>query len=340
MIFFVIVLNKWFCCSCLFLPELDVLSELFFSSSLFLFLFFLCVVFLFLFLERKGIRFSESNQFCLSIPGLPNKPWKSGSRWEGSSFRAELHVVIQSQVAGLHAEVLPSTKQAVRGGGALAGNPPASTCSLQRFLKMALMFCLILRLREKKKRFCFILPAPACSANGSSCQVGPHLPLNFTIADPRCSGLSQQNVEVPTVHQASVSDQHPWDRAAPCDFTVNVGQKCPGAGTLLRIYAWRWVAISNCSPCCLQGSSSARLLRCHSSSFHKGNAWKKRSRSLRIKNIARGGHGQLPRAKRERHCECASAGRRIRPREPSRWPRQRSARPRHMHVHPYCRLRP
>ena len=50
--------------------------------------------------------------------------------------------------------------------------------------------------------------------------------------------------------------------------------------------------------------------------------------TLRIENIARGGHCQLPRAKKkEKHCECASAGRQVRSRKPFTLvsPKKRSA---------------
>ena len=62
---------------------------------------------------------------------------------------------------------------------------------------------------------------------------------------------------------------------------------------------------------------------------------------ISVNSRARGGRRQLPRTKKVRSAAGApSAGSMVRPREPSRWSRRRSAQPRLMHVHPCCGLQP
>ena len=62
---------------------------------------------------------------------------------------------------------------------------------------------------------------------------------------------------------------------------------------------------------------------------------------ISVNSRARGERRQLPRTKKVRSAPGApSAGSLVRPREPSRWSRRRSAHPKLVHVHPCCRLQP
>ena len=62
---------------------------------------------------------------------------------------------------------------------------------------------------------------------------------------------------------------------------------------------------------------------------------------ISVNSRARGERRQLPRTKKVRSAPGApSAGSLVKPREPSRWSRRRSAHPKLVHVHPCCRLQP
>ena len=112
-----------------------------------------------------------------------------------------------------------------------------------------------------------------------------------------------------------------------------------GAFLFFVFFCTAWRPHCECSPCCLfftevdvrQGDAPLDLFPSFQSCLCQFF-----TPALRIENVARGGHCQLPRATKKNTASARQREDRSGHESPSRWSRRRSAQPRLMHVHPCC----